>query len=186
MIKNRKGMTLIEVLVVIVIVGIMIGPVIRTINSSSKILAKTEQSANAKMIANNIFQYIENKVKYANVILIGDIRVPELESTLGDATTKKDAQTLVVEGEELKYYQSVVGTAKVIFDKKYMAGMALETKYKKVDVNTISVEIIMKKGGEKIHALGPNKIKLENINTAIRADDRIDGTEGSVINYIMP
>lgn len=186
MIINRKGMTLIEVLIVIVIIGIIIGPVFGTIHSSSQILAKTEQSANAKMIANNIFQYIENKVKYANVILIDDIRIPKLESTLGDATTNKDALTLIVEGEELKYYQPAVGSAEVIFNKKYMERMTLETKYRKVDVNTISVEVVMKKEGEKIHVLGPNKIKLENINTAIRTGDRIDGTEGNIINYIMP
>lgn len=193
-----KGITLVETIVVIGIICIMLLPLYNIMGMNNQLVKRTEHLANAKSIAANIFQYIENELKYANVVIIGSSSESALLADPLVATSSMPAYALYMMPDSFRHYIATSSLEKVVFDQHYLGKYSIDLDYQLIvdpatattynDRLGVKVIVGLPSGGQ--YVLGPNHIKVENMNPTVRTGDRVMESTTyvghTVVSYLKP
>lgn len=196
--RREQGITLVEVIVVMALVGFLMIPIYTLMDTNNKISERTSDLIAAQNIATSIYDFIEEELRYANTIEIGSTVVDKLKINISEpdsVTNSKKAYSMVVDANEFKYYTTVSPRIeRVVFDADYMQGLNVSIDFSQMInpssglayTDRISLVIDVKRIDGIEYRLGPTTIMVENIKVSQRPGDRIGGTSGSVVNYTLP
>lgn len=169
--RNYKGITLVEMIVVIAIIGIMLVPLYGVLETNKSIVDRTEDSANAKVIANTVYAFIEQKLKYAQTISTSD-------------TIETTQYAIKIDQNQILYYSPETHVEQLVFDQTYFEEFGIEVSFNKVPTidNQMEISVVITLPSGDTYTLGPNKLELINGDSA-----HINITTGDkVINYTLP
>lgn len=172
--RTSNGMTLLEILVVIVILGILIVPISGMIITNINLTTRAKERALAKDAAVIVQQYISNQVKFAN-----DVSYASTVSAPG-ATT----QSIYIDSRGLVHQKN--SDTRIIYNQDLLKPYQLELEFKKESAKVTQLTITAYKitnGTREILYSGQTNIKAVNMLTgAIPASP----TTGSVIEFVVP
>lgn len=168
--SKQKGITLLEVIVVIAIIGILLGPIFDTMMTNMRLSREANERTNAKDVALLVQEYIYNQVKWADKVEYSDAPTSMGQSIYIDAT-----KGLVHKKDE---------NENIIYSKKAMDNVDVSIAFKKLSTTQDTLTRMQITVG-KIEN-GISKV-LYTTNTSIKSINIFSGsvpdTTGKVINF---
>ena len=122
--KQLKGFTLIELIVVIATFGIILAAVLSMIQPVTNIFKKTERFASAEAVSDNTRRVIEDRLRYANRMLVTVGHKEEVSEAAEQAYITEKVEKLRKEfmfgdPKRLSYYQDKVYVLKIDNPEKF-------------------------------------------------------------------
>ena len=171
--KQTKGITLVEVVVVMAIIGILLGPILETVNTNMQLNREANERANAKDIALLVQNYIYSQVKWANKVEYSTSPLSGYENIYIDS-----GQGLI---------HKVGANERVVYSKGALHNFNVTLEFKKVSImeDTLTdVKVIVSKINNGINEhLYTNNTSMDAINMT---SGSIPNTSGNVIAFKVP
>lgn len=164
--KNNKGLTLIELLITMAILGILMAAIAAFIFPTMSFFAKNQNTANAKNAANLLMDYIEGSVYSTDNIKLG----AKTANPYGEPNT-----TYGITLDENKGITTFRGgnTARTdAFSEGITAGLRFDITFSKTRTKVLCVDIkvLNRQSGEELYSLKKD-IYLANLLQAAPNDD---------------
>ncbi|MGL4363244.1 MAG: PilW family protein [Cellulosilyticaceae bacterium] len=183
---NQKGMTLVEMIIVIAVIGLMLIPIYNVMSSNSVMMKKTEAMATAKNFAIDYTRYIEKELQYAQNVYVGNET-----SNFGNADAAASISHIRVVNNKL---QKGTGSPIVwndIYDSNYVGKYEIVMKAE-AGVDTVTVQFDVKYPNVTTYTYGPISIDPLNVKISSGGADgndgggSVEGGSGNYISYYIP
>ena len=122
--KQLKGFTLIELIVVIATFGIILAAVLSMIQPVTNIFKKTERFASAEAVSDNTRRVIEDRLRYANRMLVTvghkeEVSEAAEQAYITEKVKKLREEFMFGDPKRLSYYQDKVYVLKIDNPEKF-------------------------------------------------------------------
>lgn len=176
---NQKGMTLIEVLIVMVIVGVLIIPMWQLFDVNNTLTVKQRERSEAKNISVMIQDYISNELKMASIVSYSS----------GPIVIPTDSQCIYLSPTQGLVHKVTSASEKIVFNKDilapYQVDIAFEQPGPGVKRSTEIVVTVKKDDGGTIKTLYQNKSSVQSINI-LKDANKIPVSSGSYVVFTKP
>lgn len=162
--KQMKGITLVEVVVVMAIIGILLGPILETVNTNLRLNREANERSNAKDVALLVQEYIYSQVKWANRVEYSTSPLSGYENIYIDST-----QGLM---------HKVGANERVIYSKGALHNFNVTLEFKRVSMLEDRLTAL------KVTVSKINNGISENLYTNSTSINAINMTSGSIPNTV--
>nr|WP_307990427.1 prepilin-type N-terminal cleavage/methylation domain-containing protein [uncultured Niameybacter sp.] len=172
--KNKKGMTLVEIVIVMAIVAILIIPIGEMFITGTRIVARTKDRAYAKDTVLMVQDYVVNRLKFARNIDITSI--PTTPSTT--------IQNIYIDARGLIH--CTASGEKIVYDRNFMGDNIISLEFNKSPSNNKVIDVTVsakRNDGGVIEEIYKVKTGVRCINMTTAS---VPSTSGSVIEFIIP
>ncbi len=146
--KNNKGLTLIELLITIAILGILMAAVSAFIFPTMSFFAKNQNTSNAKNAANLMMDYIEGSVYSTDNITLGakTANISAIPATIYGITADESKGITVFQGKS---------TRSDAFSEGITAGLKFDISFSKtrLQVLCVDIKVLNKQNDEALYSL---------------------------------
>lgn len=158
--KNNKGLTLVELLITIAILGILMAAISAFIFPTMSFFAKSQNTANAKNAANLIMDYIEGSVYSTDEITLQQLSSPGI-------TPEKYYLLTANEINGILLYTNATGLSLPVFRNGITEGLRFTITFSKAQDQVLHIDIVVKsrQNSEELYGLEKD-IYLANLLTA--------------------
>ena len=74
--KNRKGFTLVELIVVVTIFGVILGAILNMIKPANNVYHDADATMESNVIGSGLIDYLDDELRYStNVLVLYNIRI---------------------------------------------------------------------------------------------------------------
>ncbi|SDM67175.1 type II secretion system protein [Acetanaerobacterium elongatum] len=169
--KNNKGLTLIELLITIAILGILMAAISAFIFPTMSFFAKNQNTSNAKNAANLMMDYIEGSVYSTDDITLGakTANISAIPATIYGITADESKGITVFQGK---------GANSVALSEGLTEGLKFDISFSRTRAKVLCVDIKVqsRQSSEQLYSLKKD-IYLANLLQAAPKDDiQNDGT----------
>ncbi|GEM_PF-5594644 len=151
--NDKRGMTLIEMIISLVILSILMTSTMGMITSSMSIFTSTSLAALDKMVGNSIFQTLEASTKYSTHMTISDSPISDSAGTkafmVNNSATNSDG-----EDSGLLYFRPDGDSEFInLYDTSFYNGRTVQYKIEKAgnDNRHIRITVTVYRDGEKVY-----------------------------------
>ena len=179
--KNKKGMTLVEVLVASTITVMMVGVCISMLIAANNLFVENAALFQAKQIGDGVLDILVSELRYADVIEVGNEKKASLEPEQEQLYLSTDVST------PDEFGRLCYGSGKLIDDIDYLgenfyAGMDVKLEIAPVDAaNAATIRVRVLRNGEEKYQ---NEITLQLPNCSVQGESVL--TMPTVITYSVP
>ncbi len=105
--KNRKGFTLVELIVVVTIFGVILGAILNMIKPANNVYHDADATMESNVIGSGLIDYLDDELRYStNVLVLKDyIGVPDVSTsgTIGESGVTY-SNCIVIDNNNLRGY----------------------------------------------------------------------------------
>ncbi|MDD6807759.1 MAG: type II secretion system protein [Oscillospiraceae bacterium] len=151
--NDKRGMTLVEMIVSLVILSILMTSTMGMITSSMSIFTSTSMAALDKMVGNSVFQTLESSAKYSTHMTISDTPISDSAGTksfmINNASTANDGQTV----GQLYFRQENDNEYINLYDSAFYNGRKIQYKIEKAgnDNRHIRITVSVYRDGDVVY-----------------------------------
>lgn len=183
-IKTSKGITLLEVVIVIAIIGILMTPIYNIMFTNDKLVQKTANTITAKDAVVFVQQVLLEQIELATTMQIGRTT----GAVVLEELSTSNERALYMEGGELILQKGGVSpnTQQSLCSEQLLGGFDIDIQYTDKADDVLEVSISATKGSEILYT---EKIvtKLMNFKTDTNDESIVDaGTTTDYIQYALP
>ncbi len=177
-IKNRKGFSLVEVIVSMLIVSIILTFATSFFFTGEKMFANSVKGNTSKMIGDNVLEFISEKLTYAT-------NVEVLKNT--NVSSAKYANVIYMNSEKTIAFKTSISNKENLYSKDYYNGNTIKLIVAVLPDNCIKVTIkVLDKDEEQYstyNVIKPINLKLQNNSVEINEAFISQDIENPVISF---
>ncbi|MGL5676983.1 MAG: prepilin-type N-terminal cleavage/methylation domain-containing protein [Cellulosilyticaceae bacterium] len=178
--SNHKGITLLEVVIVIAIIGILTVPMYNIMFTNDKLVNRTSKMITAKDAVVFVQQALLEQIEVANSMQIG--RSPGA-TTLSELTTSSQRALYFTDGElVIQKGNAIPNTTQSLCSKSLLGNYEIIIEYTTKSNVSVEISISAKEGSELLYN---EKIVTSLMNLKTDVNDEKIVTTGSNRNYIQ-
>ena len=176
--NNKLGMTLIEMVISLVILGILMSATMGMIISSNNIFISTSKSALDRMVGNYVFQTIEKSTRYATHMKIAD-HTDALDNDYKQSFSLGDVQDAGTPQESGKLYIKTENATESInlYGDGFYGNRTIQYKFEKVENSDKHVHITV-----TVFREGKARFKREGTVKCVNLGLLTSGMQSNVID----